>query len=72
MGINTATMTIHLPPFCAELLAEIIASIPATQKQISLHKWHKVLGEFNSMFLALPGAHNMFSHAACIDNMQED
>ena len=59
--INTTTMTIELPPHRAERLAEILASIPLTQKRISIRKWHKVLGELRSMSLALPGARNMFS-----------
>ena len=59
--INTSTMTIHLPEHCVERLAEILASIPATQKRLSLKKWHKVLGELRLMSLALPGARNMFS-----------
>ena len=59
--INTTTMTIHLPQHRVDRLAEILASIPATQKRISIKKWHKVLGELRSMSLALPGARNMFS-----------
>ena len=59
--INTSTMTIHLPEHRAERLAEILASIPSTQKHLSLKKWHKILGELRSMSLALPGARNMFS-----------
>lgn len=59
--INTTTMTIHLPEHRVERLAEILASIPATQKRLSLKKWHKIIGELRSMSLALPGARNMFS-----------
>lgn len=59
--INTSTMTIHLPEHRVERLAEILASIPSTQKRLSITKWHKVLGELRSMSLALPGARNMFS-----------
>ena len=54
-------MTIELTPHRAERLAEILASIPLTQKRISIRKWHKVLGELRSTSLALPGASNMFS-----------
>ena len=54
-------MTIHLPPHRVERLAEILASIPVTQKRTSVKKWHKVLGELRSMPLALPGARNLFS-----------
>ena len=59
--INTTTMTIHLPEHRVERLGEILASIPATQKRLSLKKWHKMIGELQSMALALPGARNMFS-----------
>ena len=59
--INTTTMTIHLPEHRVERLAEILSSIPATQKRLSLKKWHKIIGELRSMSLALPGARNMFS-----------
>ena len=63
--IGTVAMTIHLPQHRAErLLAEILASIPITQKRTSVKKWHKdkVLGELRSMALALPGAKHLFSH----------
>ena len=59
--INTELMTIHLPPHRVTRLAKILASIPVTQKQTSVKKWHKVLGELRSMSLALPGARNLFS-----------
>lgn len=54
-------MTIHNPPHCVTRLAEILASIPVTQKRTSVKKWNKVLGELRSMSLALPGARNLFS-----------
>ena len=59
--IDTSTMTIQLPPHRVDRLAELLASIPPTQKRIALRKWHKILGELRSMSLALPGARNMFS-----------
>lgn len=59
--INTAAMTISLPPHRVERLAEILASIPTTQKRCSVKKWHKVLGELRSMSLALPGSRHLFS-----------
>ena len=59
--INTTTMTIELPPHRQERLGEILASIPLSQKRLSVKKWHKVLGELRSMSLALPGARNLFS-----------
>ena len=60
--INTVDMTIHLPARQVERLAEILASIPASQKRTSIKKWHKVLGELRSMSLALPGSRHLFSH----------
>ena len=60
--IDTVSMTIHLPPHRIERLAEILASIPVTQKRTSIRKWHKVLGELRSMSLALPGSRHLFSH----------
>lgn len=60
--IDTVNMTIQLPPHRVERLAEILSSIPVTQKCTSVRKWHKVLGELRSMSLALPGARNLFSH----------
>merc|ERR1712095_224996 len=59
--INTELMIIHLPPHWVTRLADILASIPVTQKRTSVKKWHKVLGELRSMSLALPGARNLFS-----------
>ena len=43
--IDTINMVIKLPPHQEERLAEILTSIPCTQKRISVKKWHKVLGE---------------------------
>jgi hypothetical protein len=60
--IDTTASTIHLPQHRQERLAEILASIPSSQKRISIKKWHKILGELRSMALALPGARSMFSH----------
>ncbi|KAK1732369.1 hypothetical protein QTG54_016948 [Skeletonema marinoi] len=60
--IDTVSMTVHLPLHRAERLAEILASIPITQKRTSVKKWHRVLGELRSMALALPGARHLFSH----------
>ena len=59
--INTATMTITLPQHRQERLADILSSIPPTQKRISIKKWHKILGELRSMSLALPGSRGLFS-----------
>ena len=59
--IDTVAMTIQLPPHRIDRLAEILSSIPTTQRRTSVKKWHKVLGELRSMSLALPGSRNIFS-----------
>jgi hypothetical protein len=59
--INTTNMTIQLPAHQVDRLAEILASIPPTQRQTLCKKWHKVLGELRSMSIALPGARGLFS-----------
>ncbi|KAL3823338.1 hypothetical protein ACHAXA_010473, partial [Cyclostephanos tholiformis] len=59
--IDTSTLTIHLPSHRAARLAEILASLPWTQRRTSISKWHTVLGELRSMSLALPGSRNIFS-----------
>ena len=59
--VNTVSMTIALPEHRVERLAEILASIPSTQKRTSVKKWHQVLGELRSMSLALPGSRHLFS-----------
>lgn len=60
--IDTCSLTIHLPEHRQIRLAEILASIPRSQKRISVKKWHRVLGELRSMSLAIPGARNLFGH----------
>ena len=59
--IDTINMTIQLPPHRVDRLAEILASIPPTQRRTSVKKWHSILGELRSMALALPGSRNIFS-----------
>ena len=43
--IDTVNMVIKLPQHREERLAEILASILCTQKQMSVKKWYKVLGK---------------------------
>jgi hypothetical protein len=59
--LDTESLTIRLPPHCAEHLWEILDKIPPTQHRSSIKKWHRVLGELCSMSLALPGLCNIFS-----------
>jgi hypothetical protein len=44
--IDTLKMTIELPQHRVDRLAEILESIPRTQKRVSVQKWQQVLGEF--------------------------
>ena len=59
--IDTEHLTIRLPPHRIERLADILESIPRSQHRTSIKKWHQVLGELQSMALALPGSRNIFS-----------
>jgi hypothetical protein len=49
--LDMESLTIRLPPHCVERLWEILDKIPPTQRQISIKKWLKVLGELRSMSL---------------------
>jgi hypothetical protein len=60
--IDSVAMTVTLPPRRLQRLGELLASIPPTQRRLSLEKWHQLLGELRSMALALPGARGLFSH----------
>ena len=51
--IDTINMTIQLPQHRVDRLAEILNSIPATQRRTSVKKWYSILGELRSMALAL-------------------
>jgi hypothetical protein len=59
--IDTLKMTIELPQHRVERLAEILESMPRTQKRVSVQKWQQVLGELRSMSIALPGSKGLFS-----------
>lgn len=59
--IDTIESTITLPPHRIQRLHELLASVPRTTKRISIKRWHKLLGELQSMVLAIPGARGLFS-----------
>jgi hypothetical protein len=59
--IDTLKMTIELPQHRAERLAEILASIPRSQKRVTVKKWQQVIGELRSMSIAIPGSRGLFS-----------
>ena len=54
-------MTISLPPHRADRFRDILAEIPATQKRISVEKWHRCLGKLRSISLALSVSRGLFS-----------
>lgn len=58
--IDTQHKTITLPPYCAERLLEILEIIKPHQKTVPTKTWHKVVGELQSMVIALPGAQGLF------------
>ena len=58
--IDTASMTISLPPHRKERLLSLLA-VMTKRKHVSLKEWHKLLGELRSMSLALPGSEGCFS-----------
>ena len=60
--IDTTAKTITLPEDPFQCLAEILASVPCSQKIIGVTKWHKVLRDLRSMALDLPGAQNLFGN----------
>ena len=60
--IDSHSMTLTLPPRRLQRLADILDSIPSTQRRLSLDTWSCLLGELRSMSLALPGARGLFSH----------
>jgi hypothetical protein len=52
---------IELPQHRIERLAEMLESIPRTQKRVAIQKWQQVLGELQSMSIAIPGSRGLFS-----------
>ena len=44
-----------------ECSSVILASIPRSQKRVSVLKWQSVLGELRSMSIAIPGSRGLFS-----------
>jgi hypothetical protein len=59
--VDTLKMTIELPPHRVERLSEILASMPRSQKRVSVKKWQQVIGELRSMSIAIPGSRGLFS-----------
>ena len=55
-------MTLSLPPHQKKRFKEILAERPNIQKCIGVYKWHQVLGQICSIYIALPGAQGLFIH----------
>jgi hypothetical protein len=58
--IDTAAMTLTLPPHRQTRLLSLLADIP-TRQRVSRKKWQQLLGELRSMALAFPSAKFHFS-----------
>ena len=68
--IDTHKMTLMLTPRRSSCLAENLDGIPSSQRQMSIKKWHRILGKLRSMSIALPGSQGLFSllqEAFCAD-----
>eukprot|EP00536_Pseudo-nitzschia_multiseries_P012239 jgi/Psemu1/31438/gm1.31438_g len=59
--IDSINKTISLPPHRVARLQEILLSIAPTQRHVPIQQWHQVLGELQSMALAIPGSIGLFS-----------
>jgi hypothetical protein len=57
---NILDGTIYLPVRRLARIQEILASISATQRRVSLKKWQHVLGELRSLALAIPAVIDLF------------
>jgi hypothetical protein len=58
--VDTHTQTIELPPRRVERLNTILPSLLA-RRRIAFSTWQKLIGELQSMILALPGGKGLFS-----------
>jgi hypothetical protein len=70
--IDTVAMTLTLPESQLQRLATILPDILCSQKRLSIKRWHRLLGELQSMSLAIPSACCLFSHlqAALVSKQQ--
>ncbi|KAL3823125.1 hypothetical protein ACHAXA_006455, partial [Cyclostephanos tholiformis] len=59
--IDTVDMTICLPQHHIDQLQDILDAFPPSQRCTSAKWWHKMLGELQSMSLALPEVCKVFS-----------
>ena len=59
--LDTIAKTISLPEHCVQQLHEILSSVSPNQRWIATKAWHKIVSEFRSMSIALPGCAGLFS-----------
>jgi hypothetical protein len=59
--LDTVAMNVQLPSHQVTHLFEILDSIAPKQRRTTVNKWHKLLGELQSMVLAIPGGRGLFS-----------
>ncbi|KAI2499364.1 hypothetical protein MHU86_15146 [Fragilaria crotonensis] len=59
--IDTETSTLHLPIHRVDRLRELLSWLSPPHTQLSVKRWHQVLGELRSMSPALPGTRGLFS-----------
>jgi hypothetical protein len=59
--IDSASMTLNLPPHHVARLREVLQWLQPSRKRLAIAKWHQLLGELRSMSPALPGTRGLFS-----------
>ena len=59
--IDSASMTLNLPPHRIARLREVLQWLQPPRKRLAIAKWHQLLGELRSMSPALPGTRGLFS-----------
>lgn len=59
--LDTVASTINLPAHCLARLYELLDMLLPPRKRLAIRTSHRLLGELQSMALALPGARGLFS-----------
>jgi hypothetical protein len=59
--VDTIKVTVELPQHRLERLFELLDSVASGQRRASANNWEKLLGELQSMVLAIPGSRGLFS-----------
>ena len=55
-------MTLSSSPHWENRFKDILAGISHIQNHIGMENWHRVIGELQSVAIALPGDRGLFSH----------